>query len=469
MQRGAVYLLAALTVLLALATPAEAQLVTCYGRPITALDFRNPTLVSGTALSVGAIYRFSNVATGVDARVRINAITNASLAIIDRDSGLIQNFQPELAGNAPGSVDFTITFVVAGTTTPVALDVAASGIDIDGDSVSLREYSEFSQPYAAYVLDAATRLDVNGSGPSIPSNTRFESNTNFTAPGIDPTATQNVVSVLYTSTSAFNYRVGSLGSGNTTRLTSLDFSCPALPLPAQTTVVSQDFGDAPAAYGNPVHDIKTNNRIGATNTAETARYNSANASGDTGDDGVTIPQLRQTFSSTITVLVTGAGGRLQGWIDFNGNGSFGDAGEQIATDIADNGAGDANAANGSIGLTFAIPASTTTSQTFARFRWSTQTGLGPSGTSSNGEVEDYTLTILGLPALSLAKTSAVYDPLKRKPAGSARQRSGVHDHNHELRTWSNGWQLRVRCRYLAISVRILQRRFRWRWPGRGTN
>lgn len=406
---GAIVTLA-LTVTLLLASPAQAQIVTCYGRPITTLDFRNPTLISGTALTAGAIYRFSNVSVGVDARVRINALNGATLAIIDRDADLLRNFQPELVGNAPASVDFTITFVVAGTTTPIALDFAASGIDIDGDSGSLREYSEFSTPYASYVLDAGTRLDVNASGPSVAANTRFESSTTFTAPGIDPTATQNIVSVLYTTTSTFNYRIGSLGSGASTRLTSLDFSCPTLPIPSQTTVVSQDFSDAPAAYGNPVHDIVSGFRIGATNTAEQARYNSPNATGDVGDDGVTIPQLRRTFSSTIAVQVDGSGGRLQAWIDFNGNGSFADVGEQIATNITDNGAGDSNPATGTIGLTFTAPAAATLVQTFGRFRWSSTAGLGSSGTASNGEVEDYAFTIFGLPTITVAKTSTVYDP-----------------------------------------------------------
>ena len=402
--------LLALAATLLMASPAQAQIVTCYGRPITTLDFRNPTLISGTALTAGAVYRFSNVAIGVDARVRIDAMAGASLAIIDRDADLIRNFQPELAGGAPGNVDFTITFYVAGTTTPIALDFAASGIDIDGDSGSLREYSEFSSPYAAYVLDSSTRLDVNASGPSVGTNTRFESTTTFTAPGIDPTATQNIVSVLYTATSTFKYRIGSLGSGNTTRLTSLDFSCPALSLPSQTTVVPQDFSDAPAAYGNPVHDILAGFRIGATNTAEQARYNSPNADGDLGDDGVTIPQLRRTFSSTIAVQVSGLGGRLQAWIDFNGNGSFADVGEQIATNIADNGVGDSNPATGIIGLTFTTPAAATLAQTFGRFRWSTATGVGSNGTASNGEVEDYAFTIFGLPTISVVKTSTVYDP-----------------------------------------------------------
>ena len=128
--------LASLFASVLLTAAAEAQTTTCHGRPITVLDFRNPVLISGSSLSAGAIYRFSNVATGVDARVSIIALNGATLATIDRDTGLVNNFQPELGGTDARSVDFNISFVTAGGTTPVALDVAASGIDVDGEPIS---------------------------------------------------------------------------------------------------------------------------------------------------------------------------------------------------------------------------------------------------------------------------------------------------------------------------------------------
>lgn len=394
----------------------SAQVVTCHGRQITALDFRSPTLVSGTALSVGSIYRFANVAPGVDARVTIDSFAGgASLTTIDNDTGLIGNFQPELAGADARSAHFTIRFVSAGTTTPVALDFASSGVDIDGDSVSLREYSEFSTPFAAYVLENPTRLSVNASGPFSAGNFRFEATTVFTAPGIDETETQNIVSILYTNTSQFGYRIGTLGTGNTIRLTSLDFACPVLSLPAESPQVSQDFGDAPASYGNPVHDIISTIQLGAANTAETTAYNSATATGDTGDDGVTIGSLYQSQAGSATVTVTGAGGVLQGWIDWNGDGDFADAGEQIATNIADNGVGDGNAASGTIMLSVTPPASAALGQSFARFRWSTTSGLTALSTASSGEVEDYAVTILGRAVLSIDKTSALYSEVFHLP------------------------------------------------------
>ena len=401
--------LASLFASVLLTAAAEAQTTTCHGRPITVLDFRNPVLISGSSLSAGAIYRFSNVATGVDARVSIIALNGATLATIDRDTGLVNNFQPELGGTDARSVDFNISFVTAGGTTPVALDVAASGIDVDGDSGSLREYVEFSRPLASYVLENPTNLDVNFSGPSVAANIRFESRTNFTAPGIDPTATQNIVSVQYTGTSSFNYRIGALGTGSTTRLTSLDFSCPVLSFPSTAPQSPQDFGDALLGYGNPAHDIVAGILLGSNNTTEAGSYNSPTASGDTGDDGVTFSAMTQRQTATHTATVSGSGGRLQAWIDWNGDGDFADPGEQIATNVQDNGPGDSNSSIGIIGLAIDVPIDATTNPTVARFRWSTQDNLGATQIASNGEVEDYQVTIAGTAIYHVAKSSTVLD------------------------------------------------------------
>ena len=372
---------------------AHAQTTTCQGNPITLLDFRSPTLVSGSALAAGAVYRFANVAPGVDAIVRIDAVTNGTLTILDRDTGLIPAFQPELGGANERSADFTISFVTAGGSTPVSIDFAASGIDIDGDSASLREYAEFSTPFASFAVESPTNLDVNASGPSVPGNFRFESRTTFTAPGIDPTSTPNIVSVLYKTTTSFRYRIGALGSGATNRLTSLDFSCPVLNFPTTTPQEDQDFGDAPISYGNPVHPIVAGLRLGAVNDADAGPYDSPSAVGDNGDDGVVIPSLNASFTAAVAASVAGAGGRLQGWFDWNGDGDFADAGEQVATNLADNGGGDLNPAAGSIAFNVTPPAGATTSPTFARFRWSTQSGLGAGILATDGEVEDYAVTI----------------------------------------------------------------------------
>lgn len=404
---------------LTVCTTAQAQVGTsCNGRPALPLTLQAPTLVSGTALSVGAVYRYANVSPGIDLRVSIDALNGgATIVIFDNDTGLIGNFQPELGGTNARSADFTFTFVNAGTTTPIAFDFAASAIDVDGDSGSLREYAEFSTTQqVSYVLETPTRLLVNATGPSSATRRRFESSTTFTAPGIDETATQNIVSAAYTSTSTFGYRIGTLGTGGTVRLTSLDFACPGFAAPVAPAPPPQDFSDAPASYGNPVHDIVTGYRIGAVNTAETVRYANANAVGDTGDDGYSAGTYRRTVQTTATVTVTGANGRLQGWIDWNGDGDFLDVGEQIATNVTDNGASDTNPATGTIGIAIATPLTAILTQTFVRFRWSTTLDAPPSTLIlPNGEVEDYAITSLGIASLTAVKSSTIYNPLGTNP------------------------------------------------------
>ncbi|MEO0878922.1 MAG: GEVED domain-containing protein [Pseudomonadota bacterium] len=364
------------------------------------MDFRNPTLESGTALQVGAVYRFSNVTTGADALVTIDAFNGASLAIIDRDTGLVDNFQPELVASGNSSVDFTITFVNAGTTTPLVFDFAASGIDIDGNNVDIREYAEFSIPLQEYVLNNPTRLDVNASGPSAANRLRFEARTVDVAPGIDPNEPRNIVTAFYADESTFEYRIGSLDTGNQTRLTSLDFSCPNLTTPNPQPQVQQDFGDAPlASYGDPHHDVTAGFQIGASNTVDPGPLDSPTASADGGDDGVTLPTFDRGVTAFIDVAVSGAGGRLSAWIDWAGNGNFTDIDDQIAADITDGGAGDTDGvANGAIRIATVPPGGAAPGSTFARFRWSSAPALPPEFLSApDGEVEDYQVTITPAP------------------------------------------------------------------------
>jgi len=85
------------------AIQAQAQtsdLIECAGRVVRSLDFANNTLQSGTTNAVGSVYRYSNVGDGVDAEVTILGFTGGGgITIIDRDTGLTNNFQPEFAAS----------------------------------------------------------------------------------------------------------------------------------------------------------------------------------------------------------------------------------------------------------------------------------------------------------------------------------------------------------------------------------
>ncbi|MEP1230236.1 MAG: GEVED domain-containing protein, partial [Litorimonas sp.] len=300
---------------------------------------------------------------------------------------------------------FRINFFVSGTNTPIEIDFAASAIDVDGNQnaptvTGLRELAEFENGFVESLLNSATELLTNASGPT-PGFTRFQSETDQFAPGIDETAENNIVTVFYTDVSEIEYIIGTVGNGGGTRLTSLGFNCPNLSSPIASPIIDEDFGDAPSTYGNPIHTLVNNIRLGGTNTADAGPFNSSTASADNGDDGVTIPPFTETSNATIIVNVVGAGGFLQGWVDWNGDGDFNDPDEQIAINVQD------TDNNGIIEIPVAVPSSTTTGQTFARFRWSTSSGIATNTAVSDGEVEDYLISPITQAVVNLTAVKSV--------------------------------------------------------------
>ena len=413
-------LLCGLSVLGVLALPsfASAQtsdLINCNGRLVRSLDFSNQTLINGTDLQQGAIYSYLGVGDGVDAEVEILGFVNGgTLNTVDRNTGLTDNFQPELNTTGTSQARFRISFfdATALVKTPIEIDFSASAIDVDGNrnamtQVGLRELAEYDNGFVESLVSNPTELVRNKNGNFTPGFTRFESDTDQFAPGIDETATANIVTVFYTDVSSFDYTIGTVGNGTQTRLTSLGFNCPNLQGAIASSEIDEDFGDAPLlSYGNPIHTIVNGIRLGATNTDETGPFDSSTAVGDTGDDGVTFGTFTQTQTTEITVNVTGANGYLQGWIDWNADGDFDDTGEQVTLDVQD------SDNDGVITLDIDVPDDAATSQTIARFRWSTTMGLESNTAAANGEVEDYQIgpIIEAVANISAVKTVEVYDP-----------------------------------------------------------
>ena len=151
---------------------------------------------------------------------------------------------------------------------------------------------------------------------------------------------------------------------------------------------SRDYGDAPSSYGDPYHSISSAHHLGAAVTADSGPYFNPTASGDA-DDGVAIPSLAVGVAATIFATVSGAGGYLQSWFDWNADGDFDDPGEQVAVNLQD------TDGDGQISFQLTPPAGANLGGTFARFRWSTQQDLGPDGAAADGEVEDYFVSASG--------------------------------------------------------------------------
>ncbi len=175
--------------------------------------FRNPVLASGSAGCDGAVYRFPSVTTNVDALVTING-RSSSLVTLDTidvtSTGFDKAFQPVVTynkGNAKGPanwwMEFIVTFVQAGTSTPVVQDsLNATAIDIDGDGAVLQEQFT-AYGIATYTLNTPTSLTTCD----------VTKGTIFTGPianskDIDTTATKVMVTINYSNVSSIKFRYG---------------------------------------------------------------------------------------------------------------------------------------------------------------------------------------------------------------------------------------------------------------------
>ena len=132
-----------------------------------------------------------------------------------------------------------------------------------------------------------------------------------------------------------------------------------------------DFGDAPASYPvtrseNGARHVPTGPMLGATRDAEVDGLHSTAADADGSDeDGVVdtggFLVVGDTGASvTVNVQNAPSGAKLDAWMDFNADGDWDDAGEQILTNTA--------VINGDNVLTNSVKSSASVGTTYARLR-----------------------------------------------------------------------------------------------------
>ncbi|WP_425397744.1 FG-GAP-like repeat-containing protein [Aeoliella sp.] len=136
-------------------------------------------------------------------------------------------------------------------------------------------------------------------------------------------------------------------------------------------------GDAPDPYPEASVTASTGPRLGISRAT---------------DDGVEFSaMLVGQLDAQLVLTISGAssGAILDAWIDFDQDGSFSGAAEQIFDSL--------DVSNGAMLLEFDIPAIAEDGITYARFRVSNGSivgGVGQGGDVNNGEVEDYAIEIL---------------------------------------------------------------------------
>ncbi len=195
-------------------------------------DFRNGILYSGTDLQIGAVYRFNNVKSGVDAFVTITNISaGITISELDAGSGYPEALQPTLIADpgANGYLEMKFDFLIAGTNTPfIQTKVPVTPIDVDGynnfDGLgnSVYEFDEIDLGggYINYDL-LGTELMISQSGNLF----RGYNTAGIDYPGRDTSARQVMFTVVNTNISSCIIRVGvdNQTTVSTTRLRSVYF------------------------------------------------------------------------------------------------------------------------------------------------------------------------------------------------------------------------------------------------------
>lgn len=191
---------------------------------------------------------------------------------------------------------------------------------------------------------------------------------------------------------------------------------------------SADYGDLPdggagtgggnyqtrLADGGPVNLLNNALRLGATagvntdgdnGTLQDVAASQDNSDGSNDEDGITIPALLPTVAPTFVASVfnnTGATQNVCGYVDFNDDGDFLDAGEFITSTVGSS----ASAQNVNLVFSGSVGAAQTFTNNFLYARFRAQTAAcSPVGDGGLGEVEDYAIPVSDL-AITVSPAAA---------------------------------------------------------------
>lgn len=174
--------------------------------------FKNPVLISGTDLTVGAKYHFNNIKPNVDGIMTIVAFSgDMTLAELDGASGFDDAFQPYVncAPKKKGYVEFLLEFVNKSGSLVNQLEVPLTAIDIDGwefPDEKLYELDEFEISPAYYVnydlLGNALGIKRTGAWYEIKNTSAI------TYDGIDTLQKDVMFTMVHANVSSVRFRVG---------------------------------------------------------------------------------------------------------------------------------------------------------------------------------------------------------------------------------------------------------------------
>lgn len=315
------------------------------------------------------------------------ASTNLRMgALVDAETSATLNTSATGDDNTGSDDEDAVTFpsMTAGQTVTLSVPVT----NLTGTAAYFNAWMDFNDD--GDVLDSGEQIATNVTVANGSNGTVI----NISVPVPTDAVTASAIGARFRLTS--NSSPGSTGAGLVGEIE--DYAVTIL---APTT----DFGDWNGA-ADASSTVFTSLRLGATVDREYVSTRDDTATGDdlTGsddEDGVTLPSsLGLGSGGTVGINVTNTSGVLayiNAWIDFNGNGSFSDGGEQIINN--------ANISNGTNGANqnynFTTPSNAKPGVRGVRVRLTSTQNPGPTGASGNGEVEDYLVTI-NCPVISLS-------------------------------------------------------------------
>ncbi|MCC9599649.1 GEVED domain-containing protein [Stieleria sp. JC731] len=354
----------------------------------------------------------ADVADGDSIQISLGSVNVIDFEF-DVDGLLVNQNAVRVSINQQASLDAVINALVraiGGSTLGLAPENAGFGrIFLGGDSTYSIDVSNSS----------ATQIALPGEGPTVPINIAIDLTDVEIAEVIRQTIEdQNLTGV---SASTVDVRVFLEGTGGVSGFGAVDrvviqdqVGNELQPNQAdgrtELTIfigTGYDYGDAPVPYvstmagGGPRHQIDPSLSLGPSVSAD-ADAELPNADND---DGITLPASFQAgFSFPVGIFVrnddagtsTDQPVYVDAWFDWNQNGQF-EASERYRFGTAGTNRGPALVDNTTTTKLIDVPASALSGSTYARFRISENSNLGPNGDAASGEVEDYEIFISNNP------------------------------------------------------------------------
>lgn len=192
------------------------------------LVFKLPLLETPltTAGKDGAVYRFSNVTTNIDALVKIVRRSHTSVKLSNIDlpaliTGYENAWQPQIDynngstpnGNSDWHMEFDISFVKKATNQPIVINKAdVTTLDLDGNDKTLKEYATFYN-MTSYTFESNTQVTTQAVSDPLTGYIGNQAGRQFVSPSkqysnINYSETKIMVTTVYQNVSSFRVRLG---------------------------------------------------------------------------------------------------------------------------------------------------------------------------------------------------------------------------------------------------------------------